>query len=57
MWSDAEDHGEDACVKGKVWGGLDLPLELVGLDAEDGGAQSFALPTFWVTRGRTRGTG
>ena len=32
MWLDAEDHGEHACVKDKVWGGLDLPLEVVGVE-------------------------
>ena len=32
MWSDAEDHGENACVKDKAWGGLDLPLEVVGVE-------------------------
>ena len=57
MWSDAGDHGEDACVKEKAWGGLDLPEELDGVEAEDGGAQSLALPTFWVTRGQASGTG
>ena len=44
MWSDAEDHGENACVKDKAWGGLDLPLEVVGVEAEDGGGQSSTLP-------------
>ena len=57
VWSDAGDHGEVACVKEKVWGGLILPEELDGVEAEDGGAQSLALPTFWVTRGRACGTG
>ena len=42
MWSDAEDHGEDACVKDKVRGGLDLPLELAGVEAGGGGGQTFA---------------
>ena len=36
MWSDAGDHREDACVKEKAWGGLDLPEELDG-DETDGG--------------------
>ena len=57
MWSDAGGYGEVACVKEKAWGGLNLPGELDGVEAEDGGAQSLALPTFWVTRGRASGTG
>ena len=30
MWSDAGDHGEDACVNEKARGGLDLPGDVVG---------------------------
>jgi hypothetical protein len=50
VWSDAEDHGENACVKDKAWGGLDLPLEVVGVEAEDGGGQSSTLLELRVMR-------
>ena len=50
MWLDAEDHGEHACVKDKAWGGLDLPLEVVGVRTEDGGGQSSMLPGLQVMR-------
>ena len=33
MWSDAEDHGEHARVQDKAWGGLDLPLGVVGVES------------------------
>ena len=42
MWLDAGVYGEYACVKEKAWGGLELPLELVGVEAGGGGGQSFA---------------
>ena len=32
MWSDADGHGVNACVNDKVRGGLDLPLELAGVE-------------------------
>ena len=50
MWSCVEDHGEHVCVKDKTWGGLDLPLEVVGVDAEDGGGQSSTLLELQVMR-------
>ena len=55
MWSDAEYHGENACVKDKAWGGLDLPLEVVGVETEDGGGQSSTLLELRFMRRQTEG--
>ena len=52
MWSDAGDHGGDVCVKEEAWGGLDLPLEVVGVETEDGGGQSSTLLELWIVRGQ-----
>ena len=37
MWLDAGVHGEYACMNKKAWGGLVLPEELDGVEAEDDG--------------------
>ena len=50
VWLDAEDYGDHASVNDKVRGGLDLPLELAGVRAEDGGGQSSMLPKLRVMR-------
>ena len=57
MQLDTQDDASHVSVNERERGGRRLPLEVVGVEAEDGGAQSFALPSSCVTRGRASGTG
>jgi hypothetical protein len=56
-WSDAQRHGDDACVIERARGGWFLLGKLVGGETDGGGESSWSLLTLWGECGRTKGTG